>query len=607
MFDSSEWETNLSQDLSSSKIGMFDSDSFYKLSNNVPSGDSVPYYQPEVETFDTGVFTVAQAGEVGFDYLFDGGAYSGELAIFNLDGIDKYQIGSQSYIREAAYRALQNSPEFGYIVISERNEVAKTSGSKKYEGDESAKAYQGIKTFSMLPGTEFGIMLVPNGTIEDILSGSENSGDKRPMFSISEANLNQAAQFANMVEHGGDSQGKLDGKTFGIEDLPTNGSGDNDFNDLVFHMTGLTEINNITTTASEEPLYVNTNVSSSLINLQNFHNGNNSIDTSSSIFAGINGQGWSTVILDTGINLNHPFFGSDNNGDGVSDRIVYSFDFADKDTNASDFNGHGTNVASIIASGDATYTGIAPSVNIIPLKVVSDNGSGNFGYAEQALQWVINNAAQYNIASVNMSLGDSKNWTTPQSLYGIDDELQKLAQMGVIVVSASGNNYYDFNSAQGVAYPGADPNSLSVGAVYDSNLGGSVEFKNGATSYSTGSDQIIPISQRSETLTTVFAPGAPITGAGIGDNSQDSNFLTTMYGTSQAAPHITGAAVLAQQLAVEKLGRRLSVNEFHNLLKSTGVTIIDGDNENDNVTNTGLSFPRVNILALGQAIVNLAA
>ncbi|MEB3218005.1 MAG: S8 family serine peptidase, partial [Nostocales cyanobacterium 94392] len=334
-----------------------------------------------------------------------------------------------------------------------------------------------------------------------------------------------------------------------------------------------------------------TNVSGSLINIDDFR--------ADSRFTGIDGNGFATVILDTGIDLNHPFFGSDSNNDGVADRIVYHYDFADGDADGSDVNGHGSNVSSIVASSNNTYTGMAPGADIIHLKVFEDNGGGNFGYIEQALQWVIANAATYNIASVNMSLGDSGNYTTPQTLYGIDDELAALEAMDIIVVSASGNDFYSFNSQQGVAYPSADPNSFSIGAVYDSNSG-SWSYGNGATAYSSGANHITPFSQRDDNLTTVFAPGAPITGAGPNGGT------VTQHGTSQASPHIAGIAVLAQQLAEQTLGRRLTVTEFNNLLVSTGVTINDGDDENDNVNNTGLNFKRVDVQALGEAILNMA-
>src|SRR5690606_15228652 len=122
----------------------------------------------------------------------------------------------------------------------------------------------------------------------------------------------------------------------------------------------------------------------------------------------------------------------DANNDGIADRIVYQYDFANNDNNATDYNGHGSNVSSIVASSDATYRGMAPGANVIHLKVFTDAGAGNFSYVEKALQWCVANAAAYNIASINMSLGDNANWSSAQSLYGISDELAALAAMDVI-------------------------------------------------------------------------------------------------------------------------------------------------------------------------------
>jgi len=80
-----------------------------------------------------------------------------------------------------------------------------------------------------------------------------------------------------------------------------------------------------------------------------------------------------------------------------------------------------------------------------------------------------------------------------------------------------------------------------------------------------------------------------------------------MHGTSQASPHIAGIVALAQQLADELLGRRLSIDEFILLMRTTAVTINDGDDEDDNVTNTNIDFPRVDMMALAEAIYNIGA
>ncbi|MBI2809089.1 MAG: S8 family serine peptidase [Planctomycetes bacterium] len=328
--------------------------------------------------------------------------------------------------------------------------------------------------------------------------------------------------------------------------------------------------------------------SSDLINMQRFR--------ADPRFAGIDGRGLSAVIIDGGIDRDHPFFGPDNNGDGTADRIVYQYDFADNDTDASDRDGHGSNVSSIVGSQDGQYTGMAPGSNLIALKVFTDSGTGNFAYLEKALQWVVANAQRYNIVSVNMSLGDSTNRSSPQTDYGIGDELAALAAQNVIVVSASGNDYARFNSP-GVAYPAADPNSLSVGAVYDANVGSPFYPKTGAWAFTTGPDRITPFSQRHANMTTVFAPGAEITGANWNGG------ILTERGTSQAAPHVAGAAVLANQLALQTLGRLLTTAEFRQLLAATGVSINDGDDEDDNVANTNLDFRRLDVLALAEGIL----
>jgi subtilisin family serine protease len=112
-------------------------------------------------------------------------------------------------------------------------------------------------------------------------------------------------------------------------------------------------------------------------------------------FAGIDGRGLSVVVIDTGIDLNHPFFGPDADHNGIADRIVYSYDFSgSNDPDASDTFGHGSNVASIIGSQDPTYTGMAPGVNIIALKVFPDgSGSASTDDIAEALDWVVANRA----------------------------------------------------------------------------------------------------------------------------------------------------------------------------------------------------------------------
>jgi hypothetical protein len=105
----------------------------------------------------------------------------------------------------------------------------------------------------------------------------------------------------------------------------------------------------------------------------------------------------------------------------------------------------------------------------------------------------------------------------------------------------------------------------------------------------TTADDVSGFSQRDANLTDIFAPGAIIEAAALGGGTVNRS------GTSMAAPHITGMAVLAQQLAERSLGRRLSPPEFRNLLYQTGDAI------NDPITGI-TTFRRANMLTLADAI-----
>ncbi len=313
-------------------------------------------------------------------------------------------------------------------------------------------------------------------------------------------------------------------------------------------------------------------------------------------FAGTEGAGIRVVTIDTGIDRDSAFFGPDRDGNGVSDRIVFQWDFADNDADASDRTGHGSNVASIIASSDGTYAGVAPAADIIALKVFQDNGAGYFLYVEKALQWVVSHAGDFGVGVVNLSLGDGGNWLTSASRYGLGDELAALAAQGIIITAASGNAFYTFDAQPGVSYPAADPNVIAVGAVWSADYGGPWRFSNGAADLTTAGDAIASFSQRGG-LTDIFAPGARLTGANA------TGGTVTMQGTSQASAYLAGVAALAQDIALDHLGRRLSGAEFAALSRQTGIVIIDGDDENDNVDNTGDSYRRVNVKALAEAIL----
>jgi subtilisin family serine protease len=299
------------------------------------------------------------------------------------------------------------------------------------------------------------------------------------------------------------------------------------------------------------------------------------------------GQGESVAIIDTGIDYTHPDLGG-----GWGKRVIAGYDFVNHDSDPMDDNGHGTHVAGIIGSSSSTYSGVAPNVNLIALKVLDASGSGSFGDIEAALQWVVAHQAQYNIVAVNMSLGSGNYSVNPYAF--LDDEFASLDSEGVFVAVAAGNSFYTVGSQVGLAFPASDPAVVSVGAVWSKDFG-QVSWMSGARDFTTGPDRIASFSQRSGNL-DLMAPGAMITSTYLHGGYQQ------MAGTSMAAPVVAGAAALVHQ-ALASHGKGADQNAILNILRSTGIIVKDGDDENDNVTNTGLSFPRLDVDAALQAVV----
>jgi subtilisin family serine protease len=304
------------------------------------------------------------------------------------------------------------------------------------------------------------------------------------------------------------------------------------------------------------------------------------------------GAGYSVAVIDTGVDYNHPDLGG-----GWGKRVVAGWDFVNNDADPMDDNGHGTHVAGIIGSSNAAYAGIAPNINIVALKVLGADGSGSYGAVEDALNWVIANRAKYNIVSINMSLGSGNFAINPYEL--LEDEFGALKSAGVFLSVAAGNGYYTYQGQPGLAFPGISPNVVSVGAVWDGNFG-AMAWGSGARDNTTAPDRIASFSQRSAGL-DILAPGAMVTSTYLGGRQQ------VMAGTSMASPVIAGAAALLHQ-ALDGVGKSNLANQdgILGLMKSTGVRVVDGDDENDNVANTGLAFQRLNLAAalnaIGQAV-----
>ena len=271
-------------------------------------------------------------------------------------------------------------------------------------------------------------------------------------------------------------------------------------------------------------------------------------------YPSLNGAGTTVAVIDTGVDYTLPELGGAFGG-GLSggNKVIAGYDFADDDEDPVDTDGHGTAVAGTIA-GNAftlnatTYGGIAPAAKIVALRVAQGEEGISDSNIEKALKWVIANRTKYNISVVNISIGGGA-YTGPQSNTVTHDEFQTLADAGVFVTAASGNDGASASGNVGVAYPSADANVFSSGSV-------------------NATDAISTFTQRGSLL-DLLAPGQSLVGLSL-----TAGQYATISGTSFSSPVIAGAAALVHQ----SVGN-ISPADTASILTSTGQTDYDGDNE----------------------------
>jgi hypothetical protein len=187
----------------------------------------------DAHVFDQEVFQVGQSGKVVFDFLYDGGLYQGEVGIFSLEGMNSKDLNSEVFVEEAIHRAQSNTNQ-GHIVLKDSQQGAKFDAPLDWEKDFNSGVYQGKETFQMNPGELFGLVLVPNGTLEEGLTADKSILAKHPLFSMSGANQNNQVQFANI-------QTDTAGTIVGFEDDLYARHSNLDYNDLVLAIEGVGE------------------------------------------------------------------------------------------------------------------------------------------------------------------------------------------------------------------------------------------------------------------------------------------------------------------------------------------------------------------------------
>ena len=252
---------------------------------------------------------------------------------------------------------------------------------------------------------------------------------------------------------------------------------------------------------------------------------------------GFTGAGQTVAVIDSGIAYDDAALGG---GFGSGYKVVGGWDFANNDANPYDdgpAGGHGTNVAGIIGSTDATNLGVAPGVDLVALRVFDDSGAGYFSWIDSALKWVYNNRNSFRnpITTVNLSLGAGADTMSPPAWANLEGDFKLLTSVGIFVSAAAGNAFAKFGTV-GLDYPASSPYVVPVMSV-------------GA------SGQLSSFSERASQA--IAAPGENIVSTVpdyVGNHDGVDNDWAAYTGTSMAAAYVSGAEVLIRQ-ALEQAGR----------------------------------------------------
>ena len=149
------------------------------------------------------------------------------------------------------------------------------------------------------------------------------------------------------------------------------------------------------------------------------------------------------AILDTGIN--------DNNNE-LKGKVIAEYDFTTNSPKAIDKDGHGTRMASIIASANngEGITGIAYNAKLIDAKVVDDSGEIKTKNIIRAIKFAVKHGA--NVINMSFSSGEYSQ--------KLQDVIAKYAKKGVIFVASAGNE-----GSNEITYPAGYNYVVAVGSL----------------------------------------------------------------------------------------------------------------------------------------------
>lgn len=289
----------------------------------------------------------------------------------------------------------------------------------------------------------------------------------------------------------------------------------------------------------------------------------------------LTGKGITVAVLDTGIYPNHSVF-TYNGLNNWTERIIAFYDQSINNISEIpyDIQWHGTWAASILGGNSSEYTGVAPEVNFVILKLFYQEGHEiitTLPILEKGIEWILDynrNNNNSSIKIVSMSFGVKQTTANLPYINAMNEVVERLTEEGILVVAAAGNDGDD-SSNGGLGTINAPASAKSVIAV------GGVDY-NGDMYY---------LSSRGPThdgliKPDVCAPAISIFGAF--PSNPPSDFLYAS-GTSASTPFVAGLAALM----IEK-NPSLTPQQLKSIISLTSFRTINSHTIKDNIQGWGI-------------------
>lgn len=228
------------------------------------------------------------------------------------------------------------------------------------------------------------------------------------------------------------------------------------------------------------------------------------------------------AVIDSGIDLNHPDLVAQLRDDG--------YDFVDDDDDPSDENGHGTNVAGIIAAtinNDEGIAGLAPQVKILPVRVMNRRGKGS----DEAIAAGIRYSADKGARVLNLSLGATLMIAAETESELVTEAIRYAQAQGALVVVSAGNDAVPLPNA----IVGENADALIVAATGPNDR--LAPFTNVGSWIGVSSPGV-------QILSTMPTYDVYLTSNELPRDERFDQNYDYMSGTSQAAPYVAALAAL---------------------------------------------------------------